>query len=115
MHADPHHYQPDVTICAQCGEVRDIHVTMVDTGETLHSYCRRIEQAKGIEYHCVRWGIYVCFIGFAVIFTFIAAVLMKAALPALLGVPFLGAVVGWLAAVTVGRYIRLGLCRAGVI
>jgi hypothetical protein len=114
MHADPYFYAPHTTICANCGEVPDAHFTIVESGEKLDAYCKRLRQAKGPAYHVVRWGIYVvCMVVGAVVTPLITAN-AKGQIPQPWNSLF-GALMGGLVAMFIGRYVRLLLCKVGVI
>ncbi len=114
MHADPWFYLPGTTICAQCGEVPDKRCTVVDTGERLDEYVKGLQKQKGTAYHCVRWGIYVVLMTVGAIVTPIITVNAKGQIPQPWNSLF-GVVFGVLTAMFPGRYVRLMLCKAGVI
>ena len=114
MHADPYYYMDGMTVCASCGEVPDSKCKLVGSGQNLAEYCADLKKTKGTPYHVIRWGILLVF----AIVGAIAASIGFANAPHPIPQPWsglLGVVMGLFASMFIGRWIRLMLCKAGVI
>ena len=114
MHYDPYYYMAGMTVCASCGEVPDSRCTLVDTGQNLDEYCRELKKTKGTGYHVVRWSIWVVFMIAGAILAPILGENAKGQIPQPWESLF-GAMIGGLAALFIGRFIRLMLCKIGLI
>jgi len=114
MHADPYYYIDGMTICANCGEVPDSRCQLVDSGQRLDKYCADLKKTKGTAYHVVRWVILLAFVILGVVVSSIVFPNGPHPIPQ----PWsglLGVIIGIFASMFVGKWIRLMLCKAGVI
>ena len=110
--ADPFFYSSG-TICSQCGPVKDRDCTWLETGENLHSYMQRLKAAKSETYHLVRWLLPALLSGLLAIGTVYRMVAEhKPVEPAQVGLLF---VVGYAVAWYPAKFVRLALCRLGIV
>jgi hypothetical protein len=114
LRSDPYFYDTTFTICASCGQVASRKCTLIENNRNLENFYNHLRKSKGAPYHFVRWGIYVIFMVLGAVLTPIVFAGGKGQIPqpwnSLMGVLF-----GWVLAMLVGKYIRLALCRSGLI
>jgi hypothetical protein len=111
--ADPYFYFTG-TICAHCGGgVPDAQCHWTETGENLRDYMRRLKKEKSLSYHAVRFLMPVFFGILGAWFCSVTPVGNPPRIPE--HAVEIGLVVGTAGGWFVSRFIRLAMCKVGLI